>query len=55
MRHALRVIEELDARALEVTEHLPPSDMAVVVGFLEQMARVVGRDIESAEPARRSA
>ncbi|MGN7190302.1 MULTISPECIES: MarR family winged helix-turn-helix transcriptional regulator [unclassified Curtobacterium] len=55
MRQVLQVIDELDNRAIEVAEHLPPSDMAVVVGFLEQMARVVGRDIESADPARRSA
>lgn len=41
MRHALRVIEELDTRALEVTEHLPADDMAVVVEFLDEMVRVV--------------
>lgn len=41
MRHALRVIEELDARALEVTEHLPSNEMAVVVDFLDEMVRVV--------------
>lgn len=41
MRHALRVIEELDARALEVTEHLPTDEMAVVVEFLDEMVRVV--------------
>ncbi|MBF4614214.1 MarR family winged helix-turn-helix transcriptional regulator [Curtobacterium sp. VKM Ac-1376] len=41
MRDAVRVIEELDARALEVTEHLRTDDMAVVVEFLDELVRVV--------------
>lgn len=41
MRQALEVIDGLDARTLEVAEHLPPADMAVIVAFLDEMVRVV--------------
>ncbi|MDM7891330.1 MarR family winged helix-turn-helix transcriptional regulator [Curtobacterium caseinilyticum] len=44
MRHVLRVIDQLDTRAIEVAEHLPQSEMTVIVGFLEEMARVVDHD-----------
>jgi len=44
MRQVLRVIDQLDTRAIEVAEHLPQSEMTVVVGFLEEMARVVDHD-----------
>ena len=44
MRQVLRVIDELDTRAIEVAEHLPQTDMSVVVAFLEEMARVVDHD-----------
>jgi DNA-binding MarR family transcriptional regulator len=54
MRHALRVIEELDARALEVTEHLPRDEMAVVVEFLDEMVRVVDELDAGADHARRA-
>lgn len=54
MRHALRVLEELDARAAQVTEHLPTDEMSVVVDFLDEMSRVVdGVDVE-ARSARRA-
>jgi DNA-binding MarR family transcriptional regulator len=41
MRRALAVIGDLDSRAVEVAQHLPPEDMAVVVAFLRQMAGAV--------------
>lgn len=49
MRQVLQVIDELDTRTLEVAEHLPQSDMAVVVAFLEEMARVVDQDEDETE------
>ncbi|WIE76216.1 MarR family transcriptional regulator [Curtobacterium sp. MCSS17_007] len=52
MRQVLQVIDELDTRAIEVAEHLPPTDMAVVVGFLEEMARVVDHDEHAADTER---
>ncbi|WIE65493.1 MarR family transcriptional regulator [Curtobacterium sp. MCLR17_036] len=53
MRDALRVIEELDNRALEVTEHLPVDEMAVVVEFLDEMVRVV-EDADTGDHASRA-
>ena len=53
MRQVLRVIDQLDTRAIEVAEHLPQSDMSVIVAFLEQMARVV--DHEDEDDVERSA
>lgn len=50
IRRALAVIDELDARALEVAEHLPASEMAVVVDFLGAMSDVVD-EIEPVVPA----
>ena len=44
MRQVLRVIDQLDTRAIEVAEHLPQSEMSVIVAFLEQMARVVDHE-----------
>ena len=44
MRQVLRVIDQLDTRAIEVAEHLPQSEMSVIVSFLEQMARVVDHE-----------
>lgn len=41
MRRALAVIGDLDSRAVEVAQHLPPEDMAVVVAFLREMAGAV--------------
>ncbi|GGL90491.1 MarR family transcriptional regulator [Curtobacterium sp. Csp1] len=49
MRQVLQVIDELDTRTLEVAEHLPQSDMGVVVAFLEEMARVVDQDDDEDE------
>jgi len=53
MRQVLRVIDQLDTRAIEVAEHLPQSEMSVIVAFLEQMARVV--DHEDEDDVERSA
>jgi len=53
MRQVLRVIDQLDTRAIEVAEHLPQSEMSVIVSFLEQMARVV--DHEDEDDVERSA
>ncbi|OIH96622.1 MULTISPECIES: MarR family winged helix-turn-helix transcriptional regulator [unclassified Curtobacterium] len=53
MRDALRVIEELDNRALGVTEHLPVDEMAVVVEFLDEMVRVV-EDADTGDHASRA-
>jgi len=52
MRQVLRVIDELDNRASEVAEHLPPTEMAVIVAFLEEMARVVDHADAEAETER---
>ncbi|PZF57819.1 MarR family transcriptional regulator [Curtobacterium sp. MCSS17_008] len=52
MRQVLPVIDELDTRATEVAEHLPQSEMAVVVRFLEEMARVVDHDEDFAATER---
>jgi len=41
MRQVLRVIDQLDARAIEATDHLSSDDMAVIVAFLDEMVRVV--------------
>lgn len=41
MRRAIRVIDDLDARTLEVAEHLPGGDMGVIVDFLDEMTSVV--------------
>jgi DNA-binding MarR family transcriptional regulator len=41
MRQALAVIGDLDSRAVEVAQQLPPEDMAVVVAFLREMAGAV--------------
>jgi hypothetical protein len=41
MRQVLRVIDQLDSRAVEATEHLSTDDMAVIVSFLDEMVRVV--------------
>ncbi len=49
MRQVLQVIDELDTRTLEVAEHLPQSEMGVVVAFLEEMARVVDQDDDEDE------
>jgi DNA-binding MarR family transcriptional regulator len=53
MRQVLRVIDQLDTRAIEVAEHLPQTEMSVIVAFLEEMARVV--DHEDATETERSA
>ncbi|ROP74659.1 MarR family winged helix-turn-helix transcriptional regulator [Curtobacterium sp. PhB115] len=55
MRQALRVIEDLDARAMHVTEHLPADEMAVVVDFLDEMVRVVDDVDSGADEFRRRA
>jgi len=47
MRQVLQVLDQLDTRANEAVDLLSPEDRAVVVAFLEQMARVV----DDAEPA----
>ncbi|SDQ29558.1 DNA-binding transcriptional regulator, MarR family [Curtobacterium sp. UNCCL20] len=52
MRQVLRVIDQLDSRAIEATDHLSSDDMAVIVAFLDEMVRVVD-DVDSAR--RRSA
>ncbi|MDR6170342.1 MarR family transcriptional regulator [Curtobacterium sp. SORGH_AS_0776] len=41
MRQVLQVIDQLDSRAVEATEHLSNDDMAVIVSFLDEMVRVV--------------
>jgi len=41
MRDVMRVLGQLDSRAIEATEHLSDAEMAVIVAFLDQMARVV--------------
>ncbi|MDP4334658.1 MarR family transcriptional regulator [Curtobacterium sp. A7_M15] len=41
MRQVLRVIDQLDSRAVEATEHLSTDDMAVIVSFLDEMVRAV--------------
>ncbi|WP_420369860.1 MarR family winged helix-turn-helix transcriptional regulator [Curtobacterium sp. L1-20] len=41
MRDVMRVLDELDSRAVEATEHLSDDEMATIIAFLDQMARVV--------------
>ncbi|MBT2502803.1 MarR family winged helix-turn-helix transcriptional regulator [Curtobacterium sp. ISL-83] len=43
MHQALRVIEELDRREAEVAEQLPADERAIVVEFLQAMARAADR------------
>lgn len=52
MRDVMRVLDQLDSRAIEAAEHLSEDEMAVVVTFLDQMSRVVD-DVDSV--GRRSA
>ncbi|PYY36785.1 MarR family transcriptional regulator [Curtobacterium sp. MCJR17_055] len=49
MRRALAVIGDLDSRAVEVAQHLPPEDMAVVVAFLREMAGAVDESADHDE------
>lgn len=49
MRHVMRVLDQLDASAMEATEHLSSHEMAIIVAFLDQMVRVV----DDADSARR--
>ncbi len=51
MRQVLQVIDQLDTRAIEVAEHLPKSEMSVIVTFLEQMARVVDHEDDAERSA----
>ena len=51
MRQVLQVIDQLDTRAIEVAEHLPKSEMSVIVTFLEQMARVVDHEDDTERSA----
>ncbi|OII04079.1 MarR family winged helix-turn-helix transcriptional regulator [Curtobacterium sp. MCBA15_008] len=46
MRDVMRVLDQLDSRAIEATEHLSDAEMAVIVAFLDQMVRVVD-DVDS--------
>lgn len=46
MRHVMRVLDQLDSRAIQATEHLSDAEMAVIVAFLDQMVRVVD-DVDS--------
>lgn len=46
MRHVMRVLDQLDSRAIRATEHLSDDEMQVIVAFLDQMARVVD-DVDS--------
>ena len=41
MRQVLRVLDELDTRTIEATEHLTTDQMAVIVSFLDEMVRAV--------------
>jgi DNA-binding MarR family transcriptional regulator len=41
MRQVLQVIDQLDSRAIQAAEHFSSDDLAVVVSFLDEMARVV--------------
>jgi DNA-binding MarR family transcriptional regulator len=47
MHHVMRVLDQLDSRAVEATELLSGREMAVIVAFLDQMVRVVG-DVDPA-------
>jgi len=46
MRDVMRVLDQLDSRAIEATENLSDAEMAVIVAFLDQMVRVVD-DVDS--------
>ncbi|WIB78188.1 MarR family transcriptional regulator [Curtobacterium sp. MCPF17_002] len=46
MRDVMRVLDQLDSRAIEATESLSGDEMAVIVAFLDQMVRAVD-DVDS--------
>jgi DNA-binding MarR family transcriptional regulator len=53
MRSAIRVIDDLDARTLQVAEHLPADEMSVIVDFLDEMTSAVD-EIDAERAARTS-
>ncbi|WP_144710302.1 MarR family winged helix-turn-helix transcriptional regulator [Curtobacterium pusillum] len=51
MRDVLQVIDQLDSRALQATEHFTSDELAVVTSFLDEMVRVVD-DVDTVRVSR---